>query len=165
MPKEEATKKLFRAVRGRSSEPIDLDMFRDAIEEGADLNATRGKENYTIVHHLAEAAISGKPGMHEALIFASSAGANLNAKDARGNTGLHLVAKGGEVPGAHAFLVAGANPRSRNSEGRSVVGSFCHSMKEQGMSMHEIRKHPMYLTLRMSMPKRMRGPVKVRHRK
>ena len=98
----------------------DISLLREAIAEGADLNAPILSGAPPLVV-LAESLVCGYP--EELPLFHElvAKGANVNQADERGNTALHWAAGANDVELVRYLLAHGADPLSIDSSGRSPL--------------------------------------------
>lgn len=106
----------------------DLDIYKEAINSGIDINArSQLGRKQTALHAALECSRPSKPFV-KLLI---DAGCDLNLKDASGNTPLHIAAYSGLPEYVKLFLEAGADATLLNNENKTA--RQCNSKKVQAV--------------------------------
>lgn len=106
---------LYRVANGGGREEDGLEALELLIAHGADVNQVTGIGGMTPLHMSAR---RGTTGIARALL---DAGANVEAKDKKGETPLRRAVNCGHEQMACLLLNAGANPRSTDKNGRTPI--------------------------------------------
>lgn len=85
------------------------------LDSGADIEFRCGEENQTPLNRAAQSSVA------EAVKALVKAGADLEAKNARGHTPLHEAAAEGEAESVRVLVAAGADLKARTPEGATPV--------------------------------------------